>query len=81
MRTGKTARYKGAMMLFGILPIMAREFGVEEKQILRCEHEYEDERKSLHDLLRSPMTLAQGAAIMNAYRRGKEMRKNGTYNP
>ena len=36
------------------------------KGVLACE--YEDKRKSLVEMLKSPMTLSQGAAIMNEYR-------------
>lgn len=39
------------------------------KGVLACE--YDDKRKSLVEMLKSPMTLAQGAAIMNEYRESK----------
>lgn len=58
------------MMLFGILRIMARDAGlIKTAPHHEYECQYDDERKLFHDLLRSPMTLAQGAAIMNAYRK------------
>lgn len=59
------------MMLFGILRIMAEDAGVKRKASTHREHEdrHEVKRTSFHDLLHSPMTLAQGAAIMNAYRK------------
>ena len=54
-------------MLFGAMRILAR---MERESIPEVKrYDYHDEQKSFMDLLRSPMTLSQGARIMNAYRK------------
>lgn len=54
-------------MLFGVMEIMA---GIKKAGMPNMErYDYADEPRSFNDMLRSPMTLSQGAAIMNEYRR------------
>lgn len=57
-------------MLFGVIRILAEEAAKAEKiEIERYEYGYGEGPVDIKDLLRSPMTLAEGAAIMNEYRR------------
>lgn len=57
-------------MLFGALRIMAQDAGMIKEPPPRRDYERlsDYEINSFYDLLRSPMTLSQGAAIMNEYR-------------
>ncbi len=53
-------------MMFDVLRYMAK---LPPKDHVKDTYEYEDKKTSFMDLLKPPMTLAQGAAIMNEYRR------------
>lgn len=52
-------------MIFGAIRILA---GMEPESAPEKRHDYPDEKKSFMEMLKPPMTLAQGAAIMNERR-------------
>ena len=53
-------------MLFGVMRILAKEIYGELEEEKHRQNEYDDgEQRQIEELLHAPMTLAQGAKIMN----------------
>ena len=67
-------------MLFGAMQMMAKELtGMKPVEVERYEYGYGEGPTGIKDLLHSPMTLSQGAAIMNEIRARKEVEvENGS---
>lgn len=55
-------------MMFDVIRYMANLPSDNTRKGVLAEH-YEDRKWTIGELLKSPMTLSQGAAIMNEYRR------------
>jgi hypothetical protein len=61
-------------MMFGVMKTLARMQGIDIKGdvIERNKQEYDDGKTKIEDMLKSPMTLAQGAKIMNELRKKRD---------